>query len=285
MSNFLDQLLVFPQRVAPQRTLSQAVRWITRREWPALVPGAIRTFCRFYEVDLAEALEPNPARYASFNAFFSRALRDGARPVDPDPRAIVSPADGKVSQAGRIEHGQLLQAKGRYFSLEALLASSPSAASVFEGGQYAVVYLSPRDYHRVHAPLAFSIEEISFVPGQLFSVNERTARAVDGLYALNERVVLSGHCAYGPCAVVLVGAMLVSSMNVNGFDLESLERGAQRPVRERLAAPLQRAAGEEIGRFNMGSTVAVILPPGTPNWVAGLGEGSVVRMGQRISQA
>lgn len=277
----IDQLLVLPQRVLPQRGLSLLVRWLTRQEVPLLTPAAIRAFSNIYGVALEEAERSDPADYLSFNDFFTRALRVGARPLDA--AAVLSPADGKISQLGRITAGELLQAKGRHFSLEALLAGDEVLARTLEGGHYAVVYLSPRDYHRVHAALDCSTRQVCFVPGQRYSVNDRTARVVDGLYARNERVVLSGESAYGPCALVMVGAMMVSSMSLAGFDLAALERGARAPRLQTLAVPLRHQQGDEVGRFNMGSTVVLLLPPSAPAWDPALSPGSPVRMGQRLS--
>lgn len=279
--SLLDQLLVLPQHVLPQRGLSLLIRWLTRQEVPVLTPAAIRAFCAIYGVALAEAERSDPAAYASFNDFFTRALRPGARPLDT--AAVLSPADGKVSQLGRITAGELLQAKGRYFSLEALLAGDEVLARRLEGGHYAVVYLSPRDYHRVHAALDCTTRQICFVPGERFSVNDRTARVVEGLYARNERVVLSGESAYGPYALVMVGAMMVSSMSLVNFDLGGLEAGASTARLQTLATPLRHQQGGEVGRFNMGSTVVLLLPPGAPGWDPALTPGSPVRMGQRMS--
>ncbi len=278
----LDQLLVLPQHVLPQRALSHAVRWITRQEWPAVVPRAIRSFCTHYRVSLDEAQVSDPEAYPSFNAFFTRALKPGARPIAD--AAVVSPADGKISQLGRIEQGRLIQAKGKTFSLEALLGGDTALAAKLDGGCFAVIYLAPRDYHRVHSAVDCTVDEVCFVPGLRYSVNDRTSRVVDGLYARNERVVLSGQCGFGPCAQVLVGAMLVSSMSVKDFDLETLERGATAAVRETLPSPLRRARGEELGRFNMGSTVVLVLPPGAPGWATTLAAGQPVVMGQRLSE-
>ncbi len=280
--NLVDQLLVMPQHLLPQRGLSLLVRWLTRQTVPGLTPAAIRAFCRLYDVNLGEAERSDPASYACFNDFFTRALRAGARPLEAG--AVLSPADGKISQLGRITAGELLQAKGRHFSLEALLAGDELLARRLEGGHYAVVYLSPRDYHRVHAALDCTTSQVCFVPGQRYSVNDRTARTVDGLYARNERVILSGDSAFGACALVMVGAMMVSSMSLVNFDLAALEAGARSPQLRTLPTPLNHTQGGEVGRFNMGSTVVLLLPPGAPGWDPALQAGAPVRMGQRLSQ-
>jgi len=284
MKPTLDALLVFPQRVLPQRALSGLVRWLTRLRSPKLAPVVIRAFCRWYAVNLAEAERSDATDYHSFNDFFTRALRSGVRPLPAASAAIASPADGTLSQFGQIANGQLLQAKGRSFSLAALLAGNALLAGKLAGGRYAVVYLAPRDYHRVHAAMDCQITDITFVPGTLYSVNDRTARVIDQLYARNERVILAGECEWGPCALVMVGAMLVSSMAVRGFDLDALSSNAQTATKARVNPGLAYARGEEMGRFNMGSTVVLLLPAGAPNWSGDLATGLPLLMGQALSR-
>ena len=283
MKAVLDALLVFPQRLLPQRALGGLVGWLTRLRVPGLTPLVVRTFCRAYGVNLAEAAIQDPSGYPSFNDFFTRALRPGARPLPAATSAIASPADGTLSQVGPILDGQLLQAKGRSFALAALLGGDRALAQKLAGGHYAVVYLSPRDYHRVHAAMDCKVSEITFVPGTLYSVNDRTARVIDQLYARNERVILAGECEWGPFALVLVGALLVSSMAVCGYNLHALSGAARTVRRQPLSAHLTYARGAEMGRFNMGSTVVLLLPPGAPDWLAALGQGEPLLMGQALS--
>ena len=277
----IDQLLVLPQHCLPQRGLSACVNWLTRREG-ALVPYAIRQFCASYRVDLGEALDA-PASYRSFNQFFTRALRAEARPIASDPGIVVSPADGAISQLGALNDGQLMQAKGRYFAARDLLAGNDALTARVNGGRFAIVYLSPRDYHRVHAPFDCSVRAITYVPGRLFSVNDRTSQVIHGLYARNERVVLECNSEWGPCAIVMVGAMLVSAMELTCCDLPALARDTRDVARLPLAEPAPYRRGAEIGRFNMGSTVILVLPPGAPDWRAGLANGVPVRMGENLS--
>ena len=277
--NFLDRLLVLPQYLAPQHALSRAVRWSTRQPWSTRL---IAPFCRHFKVDLSEAARPLED-YRSFNDFFTRRLKDGARPLAQGPNVLASPADGAVSQFGNVVDTQLLQAKGHTFSLAALLGGLEGEAGALLEGRFITIYLSPRDYHRVHAPCDFRVDELRFIPGDLFSVNDRTARTVPFLYARNERLVLLGTTPWGPAAMVLVGAMLVGSMSLEGFDLETLAESASRMEKRRLSPALDYAQGAEVGRFNMGSTVILVLSPGSPEWPAGLAAGATVRMGARLA--
>lgn len=276
----LDRLLVLPQHLLPQHALSAAVRRLTRAEGP-LTPYAVRAFCALYGVDLSEAQEGLDS-YRSFNQFFTRALRPDARPVAPEAGIVVSPADGAISQLGELDQGRLLQAKGRHFPLTALLAGARDLSERLEGGRFLIVYLSPRDYHRVHAPFDCAVHSVSYVPGQLFSVNDRTSQVIDGLYARNERLILGCDSEWGPCAIVMVGAMLVSAMELRCCDVPAM--AARTGVTsERLSPAVHYARGEEIGRFNMGSTVILALPPSAPAWLPTLANGSPVRMGESLS--
>ncbi len=251
---WLDRFNTFILRLLPQHWLSARMHQLARSEIPWLKDALIRYVISHYGVDMAEAAEPDPGAYPSFNAFFTRALRPGARPIDPE--AEVSPADGVLSQAGPIRQDRLVQAKGHEYSLFALLAGDADMASQFESGSFATLYLSPRDYHRVHMPLAGTLREMVFVPGDLFSVSQATAQLVPGLFARNERLILLFDTERGPMAVILVGAIFVGSM-------ETVWAGEVRAdtVRhwhyEGENAP-RFAKGEEIARFNMGSTVIVL---------------------------
>jgi len=273
------------QQVLPQHALTALVYQLTRCRVPWAKDFLIRNFCRIYRVDLGEAELTDAGAYPSFNAFFTRALQTGARPVDPAPDALVSPVDGRVSQIGRIRDGLLVQAKGRDYSVAALLGDSPADAERFSGGSFATLYLAPHNYHRIHMPCAARLQHMRYIPGRLFSVNESSVEEIDNLFARNERVV----CTFdGPGRVVVcpVGALFVGSM-------ETVWHGEITPARERhitdfdysSTAPVRDfARGDEMGRFNMGSTVILLFEEGRVEWDTKLGPGSEVRVGQRIGR-
>lgn len=276
-----DRLLAALQTVLPHHLLSRCAGALAGSRLAPVKAPMIATFRRAYRVDLTEAAESDPGRYPSFNAFFTRALKPGARPVAPEADAVVSPADGAVNAAGTIAGDALLQAKGREYGLTELLGGSPERAVPFEGGSFATVYLSPRDYHRVHMPLAGRLTETVHVPGRLFAVNRPAARAVPRLFARNERVAALFETGAGPMAVVLVGALLVGSIETVWAGRVTPPRG--REVRSWVPdAEVRMAKGAELGRFAMGSTVIVLFAPGRVRWDEVLVPGAEVRMGRRI---
>jgi phosphatidylserine decarboxylase len=279
--SLLDRLLVLPQHWLPQRALTGAVHRLARVEGIA-ARLAVRAFRAAYDVELDEAVVP-VGGFRSFNAFFTRALQAGARPIDARQGLAVSPADGTISQLGDVRAGSVLQAKGREFPLAALLAGDTDLLRGLADGRFATVYLSPRDYHRVHAPFACAVRSVRYVHGRLFSVNDRTAREVGNLYARNERLVLACDTEWGPAAIVMVGAMLVSAMEASCCDVPALARRSRGVALETLREPRRYARGEELGRFNMGSTVIVLLPRAAPAWRADLGGGAAVRVGEALS--
>jgi len=273
------------QYLLPQHALSWLVGRIAESRIGLLRRGLIRAFLAHYPVDMAEAAEPDPARYLSFNEFFTRRLRVGARPLDADPRAALCPADGAVSQAGRIAGDALLQAKGIDYSVTALLGGDAALAAEFAGGAFATIYLAPHNYHRVHMPLAGTLRSARFIPGDLFSVNAATAASVPGLFARNERIACVFDTPQGPMAVVLVGALFVGSMSLawrGRIRAGGGRRVSDLPVHNPLVA-LDR--GAEFGWFNMGSTVVVLFGPAGPALEAGIGEGRAVRVGERLATA
>ena len=279
------RLFVAMQYLLPQHFLSRQVHRLARSRVKPLKNALIGSFMRHFHPDMSDAAEPEPLEYPSFNAFFTRSLRPGARPCDPDRQTLVSPVDGTVSQIGRIEGSSLIQAKGHRYSLEALLGGASGWTERFAGGSFATLYLAPYNYHRIHMPAAATLRAAWFIPGRLFSVNTVTAAAVPGLFARNERVV----CAFeeGPFAfaLALVGALFVGSIaTVWHGDVTpySPRRPTELPVDTgRAPSRLERAA--ELGRFNMGSTVILLLPPGTAEWLPQLQPGSPVRVGQTIA--
>jgi phosphatidylserine decarboxylase len=279
------RLFVALQYLLPQHLLSQLAHQLTRSRLPWFKNLLIRSFMSEYRPDLSEALETNPLAYESFNAFFTRALRDGARPLAPEESALVSPVDGSVSQAGPLDGSWLVQAKGIAYTLESLLASDAWAEG-FRGGAFATLYLAPTNYHRVHMPAPGTLRAAWYVPGALFSVNTATAAGVPGLFARNERLV----CVFGEgaqsFALVLVGALLVGSMSTvwhGEVTPRSPRRRIELPLQSTRAA-LTLARGAEMGRFNMGSTVIVVLPPGRGKWRPDLLPGTPIRMGERLGE-
>jgi phosphatidylserine decarboxylase len=280
------RLFVGMQYVLPQHLLTRVVHAATRSRSPRIKNALIGSFMRGFRPDMHDALEPDPFAYPTFNEFFTRALRPDARPVASAPGTLVSPVDGTVSQLGRIDGSQLFQAKGRHYSLEALLAGSTEWAQRFAGGAFATLYLAPYNYHRIHMPLTGTLVAAWYVPGKLFSVNATTAAAVDNLFARNERVVCVFDSGAFPFAMVLVGALFVGSMSTvwhGDITPRRPRRACSLPVKD-LPAPTRLTAGEEMGRFNMGSTVILLLPPGTTQWHPDLRSGTVIRMGQSLAR-
>ncbi len=280
------RLFVAMQYLLPQHFLSRQVHRLARSRVKPVKNALIGSFVRHFRPEMSDAADPLPRDYPSFNAFFTRSLRPGARPIDPDPAVLVSPVDGTVSQIGRLDGSAILQAKGHSYSLEALLGGGRGWAQRFAGGSFATLYLAPYNYHRIHMPAAAALRGAWFVPGKLFSVNAVTAAAVPGLFARNERVV----CAFeeGPLAfaLALVGALFVGSIaTVWHGDVTpcSPRRAAQLPL-DTGRAPRRLERGSELGRFNMGSTVILLLPPGTAEWLPQLQPGSPVRVGQALAR-
>ena len=281
-----DRLFVAMQHALPQHFLSRIVLRVTRiRLWP-VKNLLIRSFLRGFKVNMSEAAQPNPLHYPSFNAFFTRALRHGARATDIDPGALVSPVDGTVSQIGRLDGSKLLQAKGHDYTLEALLDGAPEWAQRFAGGAFATLYLAPYNYHRIHMPLAGTLRAAWFVPGKLFSVNAVTAAAVPGLFAKNERVVCVFEDGPRAFAMVLVGALFVGSIaTVWHGDVapRSPHQRVDLPL-DTSRSPLKLSKGTEMGRFNMGSTVILLTPPDLLNWLPKFATGSRVEVGQMLAR-
>jgi phosphatidylserine decarboxylase len=278
-----DRAFIGLQYLLPQHALSRVLGLLADCRVGFVRAALIRMFLNRYRVDLSEAAQPDAGRYDSFNDFFTRRLRAGARPHDPDPAAALCPADGTLSQCGRMTGDTLLQAKGIEYSATALLGGDPALAAEFAGGDFATVYLAPHNYHRVHMPLAGTLRRARYVPGDLFSVNEATAASVAGLFARNERIACVFDTAAGPMAVVLVGALVVGSLSLawaGRIRGEGPRRPLDLPVHDPIIA-LDR--GAELGWFNVGSTVVVLFGPRGPSLVAGAEPGRAVRVGERLA--
>ena len=280
---FSDRLAVLPQYLLPKALLTRCVGRLAAGRHGALTTRVIRWFVRRYGVDMAEAAEPDAAAYASFNDFFTRALKPGARPL---ARAdLLCPVDGAISQFGRIRGDQILQAKGHSYGTRALLGGDAELAARFDDGHFATLYLSPKDYHRIHMPCAGTLRRMLHVPGALFSVNPATARGVPGLFARNERVVCVFDGQAGPFVLVLVGATIVGSMATVWHGVVNPPRpGTVREWRYDAAAAVELEQGAEMGRFLLGSTVVLLFPPGglqfDPAWMPG----GPIRMGQAMAR-
>jgi phosphatidylserine decarboxylase len=278
----MDRIFIIFQHIVPQHLLSRCTGWLAGLRGPQwLKNGVIRLFVRHFKVDMSEAEEPDYTRYSNFNAFFTRALREGARPIAEAD--VVCPADGAISQLGEIRQGMCFQAKGRYFGTRELLGGDLVRSQGFEGGRFATIYLSPRDYHRVHMPVAGRLTATSYIPGKLFSVNGTTADNVDRLFARNERLVCHFETERGPMAMVLVGAMVVAG-------IETVWSGQVAPPPkcpmvtdyESAPAPVALSKGEEMGRFKLGSTVILLFPAGTVEWDQGYVASSTTRLGESL---
>lgn len=279
----MDKLFILLQRLLPQHALSRLVGHLAAARGPRwLKDGVIRAFATHYDVDLREAERPFPEAYESFNAFFTRALKPDVRPLCAS--GIACPADGAISEIGDIDGQRILQAKGRSYSLRALLADDQARVEQFTGGSFATIYLSPKDYHRVHMPLDGQLQSSSYVPGDLFSVNGTTAAGVDGLFARNERHISYFDTPRGPMAMVLVGAMIVAGIEtVWDGQVAPRPRQLERWDHVRTPDPILLDRGSEMGRFLLGSTVILLFPKGAVAWNKDCVAGAAVRMGQQLS--
>ena len=275
---------VLLQYILPHRALSRVVYRATRWRFAPWKNWLIGTIVRNYAVDMSEAAQPDARAYPHFNAFFTRALRPDARPADTDPAAVLSPADGRISQTGRIVEGRIFQAKGHSYTTVELLGGDEAAAAPYRDGCFINVYLSPRDYHRVHMPLHGTLRETVHVPGRIFSVAPFAVAAIPRLFARNERLVCHFDGEHGPFAVVLVGALLVSSVSTvwDGLVIPPYASSIRRKSFDGQHITLERCA--ELGRFNMGSTVIVLLPAGRTVLDDGLQPQQAVRVGQRLGR-
>ncbi|CAB3889850.1 archaetidylserine decarboxylase [Achromobacter mucicolens] len=280
-----DQLFLASQYLAPHHLVSRFFGYASDCREPAVKNWMISRFVRKYGVNMSEALQEDPLAYDCFNDFFTRALKDGARPLDEEPGAVVCPADGAISQMGAIEQGRIFQAKGHSYGLADLLGGDTERAAPFQGGQFATIYLSPKDYHRVHMPVAGTLREMIHVPGRLFSVNPLTARNVPRLFARNERVVCIFDTEHGPMAVVLVGAMIVASIETVWAGLVTPYKRRIKSVRYDAAAraPIHLEKGAEMGRFKLGSTAIVLFGPDKIRWADTPSVLGPVRMGELLA--
>lgn len=281
-----DTLFILLQKVLPQHLLSRLVGRLADCKCAWVKNTFITLFNRRFKLNMSEALEENPTAYASFNDFFTRALKPGVRSIDEAKEAITSPADGAFSQLGPINHGRIFQAKGRGYGLSTLLGGDMDLAKQFENGQFATIYLSPRDYHRVHMPITGTLTQSVYIPGDLYSVNQTTAENIDELFARNERLVTIFDTDVGPVAVILVGAMIVAGIEtVWDGQVAPVPKTPQRKFYTQDQPEITLQKGEEMGRFKLGSTVILLFGDNTVEWLPALAAGQSVQLGQRIAQS
>jgi phosphatidylserine decarboxylase len=280
-----DRLFAALQYVLPKHLMSRFIYAIARSESSFVKGTFLRIFLGSYNINMAEAVQPDPFAYRTFNEFFTRALKPGARPIAHEPELIVSPVDGTVSQCGELLNESILQAKGQHYTLQELLAGDEESISAYRNGSFACIYLAPYNYHRIHMPYAGTALKNIYVPGDLFSVNASTARAVPRVFARNERLICEFTTAVGRVAVILVGALHVGSIEtVHCGEVNPPPRRHKRP--EIIAKGVGRGfdKGEELGRFNMGSTVVLLFEAGRIRWDQSLQPNATVQLGRAIAR-
>lgn len=283
VASWQDKFAILPQYLIPQHLFSKAMHRLANSKINWVKNACIHFIVSRYKVNVSEAAKTDLAIYSSFNQFFTRALQKSIRPIAEGDKIMTSPVDGSISQIGSIEQSRIIQAKGQYYSVVELVGGDEKLAEQFEQGQFATIYLSPKDYHRIHMPLTGQLKQMRYIPGKLFSVNPCTARTVPRLFSRNERVVTVFETAQGPLVMVLVGAVFVGSMETvwagkitppYGRDIKTWDYTGE--------AAISLDKGQEMGRFNMGSTVVVLLPKTMSlfdsNWV----EGSAVKLGEAL---
>ncbi|WP_460546857.1 archaetidylserine decarboxylase [Comamonas piscis] len=275
-----DRIAVLPQYLLPKKWMTATAGKLASAELGGATTAFIRWFVGKYQVNMDEAAQPDIAHYKSFNDFFTRELRDGARPMAQAD--LVCPVDGAISQCGAIAQDQIFQAKGHNYSTTALLGGDAQLAAQFNNGQFATIYLSPRDYHRIHMPLRAKLQKMVYVPGDLFSVNPLTARGVPGLFARNERVVCVFESRIGPVVMVLVGATIVGSMSTTWHGQVNPPRTGKLRSWDYQTQPIVLDQGDEMGRFLLGSTIVLLLPEGKSAFNADWTAARPVRLGEAM---
>ena len=278
-----DKLFILLQHLLPQHLLSRAVGYLAESRCNWIKRPFIKLFARQYKVNMSEAVIEDLEQFENFNAFFTRELKPGMRPLDE--AGVVSPADGAISQIGPIDYGRVLQAKGRGYGLSTLLGGHADLAEQFINGRFTTIYLSPSDYHRVHMPVTGTLRETIYVPGDLYSVNQTTAEGVDNLFARNERLVAIFDTEYGPMAMILVGAMIVAGIEtVWAGQVAPPQKNSWRLDHSKPVAPVILEKGEEMGRFKLGSTVILLFGKDAIEWCDSLKAEDPVRLGQALSK-
>ncbi|ASJ75244.1 Phosphatidylserine decarboxylase proenzyme [Granulosicoccus antarcticus IMCC3135] len=283
-ASLIDYLKTYALYPLPQHLLTRAIYWLTRQE-SSLTPKVIRKFASAFDVEMNDAVEPDLASYRTFNEFFTRALKPEARPIASAQNAIASPADGRISAVGNINEARVFQAKGRDYSLLSLLGGDGAATERLGNGRFSTIYLSPKDYHRLHMPLTGRLIRQTYVPGRLFSVGPHTVKTLPDLFARNERVIAQFETDHGLMALVLVGAMNVAAIETiwHGLVTPPQQKGISHIDYPANGPEVQLARGAEMGRFNMGSTIIVLLE-NPAAWGTDLQAGDSVRMGQLLGE-
>ena len=285
MTSLVDKIKVNAQYFLPKKFLSRSIGVLASSQMGKATTFLIDNFVKYYHVDMTEAKIKSTAKYKTFNDFFTRELKAGARPIIDKPKALSMPADGCISQLGEIYKDAILQAKGHYYSLEALLGGNPKDASVFENGTFATIYLSPKDYHRVHMPFTGKLEKMVFVPGDLFSVNQLTAQNVDNLFARNERVVcFFNNEELGRFAVVMVGATIVASIETVFAGTVAPKCGKEITIYDYTKDNIVLEKGKELGRFKLGSTAICVFEPKKVTLAPNLKSNTPVKMGTELGE-
>ena len=282
MKTVIERILAGIQTILPQHFLSRIVYAVMRCETKWVKNTLIYLISKAAGINVDEALSPDPADYASFNAWFTRALKPDARIFDSSDNAFISPCDGRISETGALEKNRILQAKGKTYTLQHLLANDPVCDELVDG-YFSTIYLSPRDYHRIHMPLAGKLARMIHVPGRLFSVAPYTARQVPNLFARNERVISVFNTESGPLVMVLVGAMLVSSTETVWAGEVTPNKNKNVSVKDYTNQDITLSKGDEMGRFNMGSTVILLMPSETLEGKSDLTAGKTVTVGQKLA--
>ena len=281
MKNFL---FIFIQHILPHHLISRIVGWFAQTHTRWIKRFFIEKFASTYAVNMNEAAQEKLEEYKSFNDFFCRELKHNARPIAAQEQLLICPADGAISQSGSIDASTIFQAKGKSFNTQALLGGDAELAAKFKNGLFCTVYLSPKDYHRVHMPITGTLQSMTHIPGALFSVNPATVNNVNELFARNERVVSIFETSIGPVAVILVGAMIVASIETVWAG-EVAPRGKKPSVYTyQNQADIHLERGEEMGRFKLGSTVILLLPPNAGQWLHSAEAGQTVKMGEALAE-
>ncbi len=279
---FVQKLFCFLQYVLPKHLLSRSAGKLAETEVAWVKNPLIRIFIDAFHVDMTEAERARPEDYRNFNDFFTRALKPGIRPIDRSEQVLTSPCDGTISEMGHIDHGSVMQAKGQHYALMALLAGDAEWCNRYLGGRFMTIYLSPKDYHRIHMPIDGKLTRMTYVPGQLFSVNQATANNIPGLFARNERLICEFDTPNGPMIMILVGAMIVAA-------IETVWAGQVAPIKPEIKTTdyleqetIELVKGQEMGRFKLGSTVILLFSENSGEWAERLSAGSGLRLGQQI---